>query len=337
MSEHIDATSLGIPSSRAYNYGKFGRIFPWLPPCLENTPKTRLLLAQLAKIMYERIGTSNRKLPAGYTYFGQFIAHDLSFDSTPLSGRQIDPEFLLNFRTPALDLDSIYGSGPSLNPFLYNPDQEKNNGKTHFWVDENTYFHSPNSSRNYLPFHDLPRTKSEKKTAIIADPRNDENIIISNLLVGFLRFHNRIVNKLDKTFKDKNKLFLFTQQLVRWHFQWIVLFDYLPKIIDLSDFFQDKKLSTNLETGSKKREKIIRRQIKMILFKENLRKFYTWKNHPFIPLEFSAAAFRFGHSQVVLNYSFLNHHNNENVDLRLFEKEYFNKKTPFARVSWKFL
>ena len=60
----------------------------------------------------------NPTIPAGYTYFGQFIDHDITFDPTPLSDATIDPSALVDFRSPALDLDNLYGRGPDDQPYI---------------------------------------------------------------------------------------------------------------------------------------------------------------------------------------------------------------------------
>jgi hypothetical protein len=62
----------------------------------------------------------NANVPAGYTYLGQFIDHDITFDTTALQEIIVDPLAVRNFRTPMLDLDSLYGSGPNVQPYLYN-------------------------------------------------------------------------------------------------------------------------------------------------------------------------------------------------------------------------
>ena len=100
--------------------GKYGRMF-------EDLSKHPLLvpdnvLEELANAMVDDATPSpsldNANIPAGYTYFGQFVDHDLTLDTTPLSQQNVDPYATTNFRTPCLDLDSIYGEGPSVNPHL---------------------------------------------------------------------------------------------------------------------------------------------------------------------------------------------------------------------------
>ena len=73
----------------------------------------------------EREGTLTPR--AGYTYFGQFIGHDLTHDSTPLEGPYCEPERTPNYRTPSFDLDHIYGGGPEKSPFLYEGERGRRN------------------------------------------------------------------------------------------------------------------------------------------------------------------------------------------------------------------
>ena len=76
----------------------------------------------------------NPKLTSGFTFVGQFVDHDITFDTTLLSDQQSDPYATTNFRTPRYDLDAIYGRGPNLDPQFYNPtDRDK------FQIDERHY------------------------------------------------------------------------------------------------------------------------------------------------------------------------------------------------------
>src|ERR1700752_4749781 len=92
--------------------GKFGRMFPMLEPCLPCDDA----LYELSNAMLDTTPSSkegdNPDVPVGYTYLGQFIDHDITFDPTSLREMLVDPLALRNFRTPKLDLDSLYGGGP---------------------------------------------------------------------------------------------------------------------------------------------------------------------------------------------------------------------------------
>jgi len=118
----------------------------------------------------------NPGLPAAYTYFGQFLDHDVTFDPVSNVDRLNDPDALVDFRSPRLDLDSVYGSGPADEPFQYEEEGVR------LLVEANV---------NGEP--DLPR--NSRGTALIGDPRNDENTIVSQLQLAFLRLHNRFVQQ----------------------------------------------------------------------------------------------------------------------------------------------
>ena len=117
----------------------------------------------------------NPSIFAGFTFLGQFIDHDSSFDPTSSLERQNDPESIANFRTPAFELDSVYGSGRGASLHLYD---QAVPGKLLL----DTGF--PN---------DLPR--NSQNTALTGDPRNDENTIVSQLHLAFVKFHNAVLEK----------------------------------------------------------------------------------------------------------------------------------------------
>src|SRR5207248_2776902 len=140
--------------------------------------------------------------------------------------RAQDPESIRNFRIPALDLDSVYGGGPGVSPFLY--DQSVDDGRTTFLTEE-----IPGSgavSIDGSTRRDLPR--NSQSVALIADPRNDENMMVSGLQQALLRFHNQVyldvAADLGATFTLDEK-FAEAQRVVRWHYQWMVLHEFLPR------------------------------------------------------------------------------------------------------------
>jgi hypothetical protein len=242
---------INAPDSRFYAKGKFGRLFPHLPH-LQASRESLLALGQKGGVM--DLGSNenevNHDIPAGFVFFGQFIDHDITLDTTSSLEKQNDPEAIQNFRTPVLELDSVYGLGPDVTPFLYHETED----------DLHEMLIDPGYPR------DLPR--NSKNMALIGDPRNDENIIISQLQLAFLKFHNAVLHHV-KNFDE-------AQRLVRWHYQWLVLKEYLPLIVDeaiLEDVYREGVSKTG-------------------------REFFDWRHQPFIPVEFAVAAYRFGHAQV---------------------------------------
>jgi hypothetical protein len=194
-------------------------------------------------------------IPALYTYLGQFIDHDITFDPVTTLVAHSDPDALTDFRTPSLDLDNVYGRGPKDQPYMYD-------GPVKFLLGEPLANGAP----------DLARNGANPARALIGDPRNDENSIVSQLQCLFLRFHNRVVDD------NKNADFAALQQIVRFHYQWIVLHDFLPRIVRASVLDALKSADGKFDRGKLK--------------------FFHWKNEPFMPVEFSVAAYRLGHSMI---------------------------------------
>ena len=109
----INTPSSTITGSVPVDSG-FGRMFPDLPPCDVNDDAITALFHWLRDGDHQLVDDSG--IPAGFTYFAQFVDHDITFDPSPISAR-IDG--LMNQRAPRLDLESLYGAGPIAQPFLY--------------------------------------------------------------------------------------------------------------------------------------------------------------------------------------------------------------------------
>jgi len=254
--------------------GRFGRLFGTLGGF---SPPDGLLeeLGKPGGVMEDRNkpGGDNKGIPAGFTYLGQFIDHDLTFDPVSTITKKIDPDSLRNFRTPRFDLDSVYGFGHNASPHLYNRN------------DPDLLLTAKTKPTKEL---DLPRNNQE--TALIGDPRNDENVLVSQMQVAFLHFHNAVVRHLreKKTNFKKHKLpgesvYDTAQRLVRWHYQWIVVHDFLPKICGpgvVNSLMVENASGTTITN-----------------------ELYQPTNNPFIPIEFAVAAYRFGHAMVRNDYA----------------------------------
>jgi hypothetical protein len=248
----FEERGLKVPLGTFNANGRFGRMLPSLMPLTSFKPGP-VILGEVAGAMDGGSPAptdptqDNPRIRAGYTFLGQFIDHDLTFDAVSILERQIDLNATHNFRTPAFELDSVYGLGPSLQPYLYQA-----NGM-HFQL-------SPDGT-------DLQRNVNER--ALIGDPRNDENLIISRLHLLILKFHNAVVDKVTDPTLGAFERFLRAQQMVRWHYQWLVLHEFLVRIVG-------------------------RATVERVL----TLKPFTFSHDAFMPIEFSAAAYRFGHSQV---------------------------------------
>jgi hypothetical protein len=267
--------------SRIFN-GPFGRIFRALPPAdfgANDTESekalTKLGTAMVAGKDLPKDGPDDEEsgIPAAYTYFGQFIDHDLTFDPASSLQRQNDPDALVDFRTPRFDLDSVYGRGPDDQPYLYDDDQR-------FLLGEEL---TGSALGRALTAYDLPRSRARAvgphghARAIIGDPRNDENVIVSQLHGLMLRLHGKLASD------HPDWSFAQVQQEVRFHYQWVVVNDFLPAVVShdvLREVLPHLAWHSNLHLDKPRLE------------------FYQPRDNLFMPLEFSAAAYRFGHSMV---------------------------------------
>jgi hypothetical protein len=254
----------GLNATRSsLSQGRFGRMFRNLPPCNFGTTEADNIanLAALADKMtagfdkpFDGPDPEESGIPALYTYFGQFIDHDITFDPVSVLTKAQDPDGLVDFRTPALDLDNVYGRGPGDQPYMY----------------DNLKFRlgAPLKGQGVADASDLPRFAHR---ALIGDPRNDENSIVSQLQGLILRFHNRMVD-------DNPGLgFEAIQQRVRFHYQYVVMNDFLPRIVN-------NAVLAELKTGGR--------------YDRSKLKYFHWKTFPFMPVEFSVACYRLGHSMI---------------------------------------
>ena len=207
----------------------------------------------------------NLDIPAGYTYFGQFVDHDLTLDDRPndlTTPTQVSS--LINLRTPQFDLDSLYGSGPATSAKLYNADS------MHLLEGKLLTGSTDTGAR------DLPR--DSRGQAIVGDPRNDENRIVAGIHSMFIRLHNLQVDRIlrEQSQLSSTEVFALARKAVVAQYQQLVVLDYLPKIIDRRVL--DRVLSNN--NGSLTANSSVYSPCMQM------------------PVEFAVAAYRFGHSQV---------------------------------------
>ncbi len=217
-------------------------------------------------------GVSN--IPAGFTYFGQFVDHDITLDVSSSLDAATDANTIHNMRTPALDLDSVYGRGPALDPFLYSFPTSGPSTAIRFQLGTNTNTGPGGPSSNGTPGgmvaqtqFDVPRILGTD-TAVIGDPRNDENLIVSQFHHAMLRFHNKVIELLLAA-SFPGDIFAEAKRIVTHHYQWAVVNDFLKRICGAAAVAN--ALATVIAPhGSSFR----------------------------MPVEFSVAAYRFGHSMV---------------------------------------
>ncbi len=278
------------PHSQFYQ-GRFGRIAPdlpaWTPPGVPESGIDAFFLDVANTLMTEVPGADPADLltmtpeleaefqtgvvsdtatgiPAGYTYFGQFVDHDITFDTASSLQRKSDPEGILNFRTPRLDLDNVYGRGRSDQPYMY----DGSTGKMLIGQIAGS------------TLSDLPRNAQGR--ALIGDMRNDENSMVSQLQLAMLRAHNTLVDR--ATAAGMDDPFEAARTTLRWLYQWVVWHDFVHRIAN--DEIHGAALSLETMPGGRK------------FWDLGLSDVYSWRNDPYMPVEFSVAAYRFGHSMV---------------------------------------
>lgn len=221
-----------------------------------------------------RLGDESGHADAGLTFFGQFIDHDVTFDVTSVIGRTIDPRRIRNIRTPNMDMDCVYGDGPEASPHLYT-ELEGHEGYLLFGRSD---------------YH-LDLARNAKGTALIGDPRNDENIFVSQIQGAYICLHNLILRQLHTNgpmasdIRDRSMAgtsndlwsgnaripvndYEIARRFVQLHYQTHVMDDFLPGFVAQNALYDAKEGAGYLSDA------------------------------PLMPVEFSGACFRFGHATV---------------------------------------
>lgn len=279
-----------VEKTRVFRYGKL-----YKTRRLKGLSLDLNLLADLGNAMISTTPDSddikNKNLPAGYTYLGQFIAHDMSFNPKDLP---VNMETTVNGRSPTLDLDSLYGDGPlsDSSKHLYEDDKRR----------LKVGYNSPKAKgfRN-----DLLRdeTNPDNQKALIADERDDENLAVAQTHLAFAKFHNAVVTKLEGSGEfPEDKLFEESKKRVVQHYQWIILEDYLPRILQ-PDILRNYR-------------RHLRRAVPCDPAKP-----------PYMPIEFAFAAFRLGHSMVASLYNW--NKNFESATLKQLFENSGNNPIPY--------
>ena len=233
--------------------GRYGRMFPDLPAATFDDDRL-LALGIEGSICDGGACDENSRVEAGQPFFGQYLAHDLTADRSPLRVHG-SIEALRNIRSPRANLEALYGGGPVGSPYLYD---QADPAKLLLGADG----------------RDVPR--NQQGVALIGDPRNDVHAFMTGLQVAFIHAHNRLVDRLRADGVPDSELFDDGRRALTWHFQWVILNDFLPSLV-----------------GSAMATTVIR---------NDEARFYRTTGEPFIPVEFADAAFRYGHSQIKGDY-----------------------------------
>lgn len=273
----------GAPATRAPLSGeelrrfRFSRLGPEGP--LVDEP-TRVALSTAITASGDQPDST---VPAGFTYLGQFVDHDLTMDRTEaLLGEDVTLDELLQGRSPALDLDSVYGRGPT----------DKHDRR--FYADGVQLKVGTTSATTFpddrvnveLEGFDLPRvggaagTRADRRQPLIPDHRNDENLVVAQTHLAFIRFHNRVVEELALKGLHGHRLFTAARNEVVRHYQWMLRTDFLPRVVDpaiVRDVFTyGRRFFEAPGRGHG----------------------HHGQQQPTMPLEFAVASYRLGHSMI---------------------------------------
>ncbi|MEM7384052.1 MAG: peroxidase family protein [Verrucomicrobiota bacterium] len=268
-----------------------------LPP-LFVSDETLKELGREEGLMHEQGRGSDSDIPAAYTFFAQFVDHDITLDVTSQlnSATVQEVEALPNLRTMTLDLDCLYGFGPEASPHLFGAEETLLVGNSE----------NPRDLARVTEFDEAGKV-SRVGTALIGDPRNDENIFVSQLQYAFHLFHNKLIESVCGGFEE-------AQREARYHYQYIVLHDFLQRICD---------------------PEVYQFALKRI-YSGEYPLFYGREGGELdMPVEFSVAAYRFGHSMVRNKYQ-----PNQNVtSVELFDEmsNGFSVVPEKLTVEWRFL
>jgi hypothetical protein len=188
--------------------GRYGRLFPDLPAARFDDDRL-LALGSEGSICDGGACDTESHIEAGQPFFGQYLAHDLTADRSPLRV-QGDINALRNARTPRANLEALYGAGPVGSPYLFDQDD-------------------PVKLLLGVGGRDLPR--NQQGIALIGDPRNDVHAFMTGLQVSFIQAHNRLVDRLRSDGVPESELFDDARRTLIWHYQWVILNDFLPNLV----------------------------------------------------------------------------------------------------------
>jgi hypothetical protein len=195
--------------------GTYQRLFPELPPLDCDDAQLHALgrAGGTCDTVPGGPAAQDAEQAAGWPFLGQFVAHDITADRSPLT-HHAEAAGIRNARSPRANLECVYGDGPAGSPYLYDRDDP---AKLLLGRDD--------AGRP----RDLPR--NAQGVALIGDPRNDVHLVMSQLHVAMLHLHNGLVERLRADGEAEADLFDQARRAATWHYQWVLLRDFLPRVV----------------------------------------------------------------------------------------------------------
>ena len=253
----------------------FGRMFPDLEPLTVDDAALQELADAMRDADPASTAGNNANVPAGFTYLGPVRRSRRHAGSDGDWREGVGP--YRRRELPNAGIGSRFGvrSGARRQPSPVPRDAGDPDGKNpgpKLLVGKNINVAAGGVTGDHR--NDLPR--GPEGFAQVGDHRNDENLVVAQTHIAFLKFHNKVCDTLSASGLAPEAIFTEARRLVTWHYQWLVLHDWVERIT------QKGIVAKILDHG---------------------REFYRFKRTPFMPVEFSAAAYRLGHSMVREAYS----------------------------------
>ena len=245
----------------------------------------------------------NTTIPAGYTYLAQMAAHDIVHNIAPLPRLgEISEYFARDFRSERLIFDTMYGGGPSATQLPYSINGRPRNQRHELRLGRNPKSEAGLTGPRPVPMDDRPardigrvscphlsdRPGEGVPDALIADPRNDDHLLISQLLALFHALHNIVSAKLaagdggsatpNDDFRTYRR-FLEARKIVAIVWRKVIVNDLLKRLLEPGVHAYYASAQTRYPTD-----------------------FIDKTDDGRVPVEFSHAAYRFGHVMIRFSY-----------------------------------
>jgi Animal haem peroxidase len=252
-----------------------------------NPDNARQVLSALHSLLPTGVTEDNTRIPAGYTYLLQLVAHDLVETTVPFWVAAETGVTSRNMRGATLELDTLYGGGPTVCPIAFTPAGNQPDFRAQLRLGRVPDAAAPGPATGACPFRDLARLKltapptapsnlTDASQVYIADPRNDDNVLVAQIAVLFSILHNAIARRMSQQIPQAQ--FAHARTAILQMFYAIIRNDLMPLLLHdaVYQLLRERPVSSD-----------------------------AWLWHGLeVPLEFTHGAFRVGHAMVRPYYVF---------------------------------